>query len=78
MEYKDPFITLADHLIESRDTTGLDQLRKISFSILMEEIDVKQLSLIELNEYIDEATAMLEDGKATSEIVNLPIRKLLE
>ncbi len=78
MEAKNVFVDLVDHLVESRDVTGLKKMRDLNVNFIINSVTIKDISLIELNEYIDEAVVMLEDKKDAVDILSLPLRKLID
>ena len=73
---KHDLLTLIDSLILQKDVDDLVRLRHIILELYSSGFEVEKLSLIELNEYIDEACAALEENKDPKEIVNLKIRQL--
>ena len=73
---KHDLLTLTDSLILQKDVDDLVRLRHIILELYSSEFEVEKLSLIELNEYIDEGCAALEENKDPKEIVNLKIRQL--
>ena len=73
---KDDLLALTDSLILQKDVDDLVRLRHIILELYSSGFEVEKLSLIELNEYIDEACAALEANKDPKEIVNLKIRQL--
>ncbi|MFC2317492.1 MAG: hypothetical protein ACFNNB_03055 [Candidatus Saccharimonas sp.] len=73
---KHDLLTLTDSLILQKDVDDLVRLRHIILELYSSGFEVEKLSLIELNEYIDEAGAALEENKDPKEIVNLKIRQL--
>ncbi len=78
MEAKDSFINKLDQLIRSKDIAGLKKMRNQNADLIHNDIRIKNLSLIELNEYIDEVVVMLEDKKDVAAILHTPLRKLID
>ena len=54
---KHDLLTLTDSLILQKDVDDLVRLRHIILELYSSGFEVEKLSLIELNEYIDEACA---------------------
>jgi len=73
---KHDLLTLTDSLILQKDVDDLVRLRHIILELYSSGFEVEKLSLIELNEYIDEAGVALEENRDPKEIVNLRIRQL--
>lgn len=75
---KDKLLGLIDSLVKKKDIEGLNLLRNVILELSFSGFEINNLSLIELNEYIDEAQAAIEIGKTTEEILALPIRQLFD
>lgn len=78
MDIKTKLLTLVDTLARRDDKESLALLREITFELHSSGFRVKNLSLIELNEYIDEIQILLENRKISDEIIALPIHKLID
>jgi len=75
---KEKLLDLTDLLAKRKDAEGLTLLRRVTLELLSSGYEIKGLSLIELNEYIDEAQAMIKAGKSPEEILTSPIRRLID
>lgn len=75
---KEKLLDLTDLLAKRKDVEGLTLLRHITLELLSSGYEIKGLSLIELNEYIDEAQTMIKAGKNPEEILTSPIRRLID
>ncbi len=75
---KEKLLDLADLLAKRNDAEGLTLLRNITLELFSSGYKVEGLSLLELNEYIDEAQAVIKAGKSSEEILTSPIRKLID
>ena len=75
---KEKLLDLTDLLAKRKDAEGLTLLRRVTLELLSSGYEIKGLSLIELNEYIDEAQAMIKAGKNPEEILTSPIRRLID
>ena len=78
MDIKTKLLTLVDTLARKDDKESLALLREITFELHSSGFRVENLSLIELNEYIDEIQILLENRESSDEIIALPIRKLID
>jgi hypothetical protein len=72
------YLQLADNAVSKNDTETLLKLHKILENLILDGVAASDASLIEINEYIDEAISALEQQKTPEEIKQLSIRKLLE
>lgn len=66
-----------DSLILSKGTGELNQIFEENKKNILANTPAGEYSLIELNEYIEQALELIGQGRE-SEAINLPIRKLLE
>ena len=75
---KNKLLALTDFLVERKDTEGLRLLREVTFELFCSDFEVENLSLIELNDYLSDALTEIRNGKSPKEILELPIRKLID
>lgn len=75
---KDSLLKLTDLLIRKKDIESLTALRSVVAKFHASGFVIPDLSLIELNEYIDEAISAIKTNKIPNDILKLPIRRLLD
>lgn len=75
---REELLALADLLVKRKDTEGLRSLREITFGLFCSGFEVENLSLIEFNDYLSDALTEISNGKSPEEILNLPLRKLID
>ncbi len=77
---KDPkkILMFIDSLIQNEDTLSLVALRDIFDDLIRSNYHIDKISFIDLNKYLDKAINMLRSGESSQDIINLPIRRVLE
>lgn len=71
-------LAVTDLLVQQRNVEGLKSLRGVVFALVRDDITNETVNIMEIGEYIDEATHGFTEGKTAEEIGTLSIRKLLE
>lgn len=70
-------LLVSDTLVQSGDTSALKALHAVLVDMELKGYTADDVSLIEINEYVDMAIEALNQGKTAEEIKALSIRRLL-
>ena len=71
-------IVVVDSLVDSKKLTALTALSEVITKLILTDVRDKEVSLVEINEYIGEASHQLRAGKTATEVKQSSIRKLLD
>ena len=71
-------LKMADSLVETKNIEALDALSRVLPQLILANITDKNLSIIEIQDYINDAISSFEVGKSPAEVRLLTIRKLIE